>query len=838
MSIPSLSPGSVADEQMLLMPHMLHRYLGNAGSFGLGLERTALRSESVQMRELLAYATSHGTLSINDLRVGILNGTISRYSIDLHWLGRLAHTVALQNRREGDDEFAIEALKLAEADLAKPGVSTRFLKLLAELLFEKRRFTELEELIARRVDIKAHYYNYISVDSRNPFIRGESYEADTSKWLDGFNRQFTRNDLTPLTLAPGEGTPFNRLRSLPQLGPEQKGPLVTVIMTSFKPEREDFIQSARSILQQTWTNLELIIVDDCSPAEFASVLDEAEALDPRVRVIRLEVNGGTYVARNVGITHAQGEFITGQDADDWSHPQRIQTQVNHLIRNPNRPGNQVYTVNMTEDLVRIRRGYSPFIPSAPTLMVRTEIMRELGGYLPARKAADNEMRDRVSAYSSSDVYQIPEPLIFMRILPESLSRADFRAGWQHPARRAFWSSYKTWHSTATAEQLRSESHHAGSMYVPTRFTTPPEDPVRLDVVFAADWCELGESQALALEEIRLLREAGYTVGVMHIENALHLAEFSRMYIQPVQQLISSGDVTSVLADEDFHHVGVVMIRTPELMEFIPDQGVSFTVDSAFMLADKRPWDNSDFTVHYIPENCARNAHAFFGVRPQWVSRSQLLLENLQTHIPDDEMWPTIHITALTPEAWRARRTGPRNVRPVMGRWAGDRENLWPESHETIAQIWPIDGTADVRLYGDPSAVLRVLGAKRLPPAWLSFRQHEISRLTYYRSLDFLVQFGRAAPNPHSDLSILEALATGCIAVLSPDYEHVYGDAAVYAEPQEVREKLQQLVSDRDMYLEQSRRGIEFASTYSAASYLTHIQELLRTSRKTEGASQQ
>ena len=90
----------------------------------------------------------------------------------------------------------------------------------------------------------------------------------------------------------------------------------------------------RSLAAQTWTNHEILVVDDGSPHGHDEVLRRAAALDPRVRVIRLPANGGTYVARNAGLDAATGDFVTFQDSDDWSHPLRLERQVAPLLADP------------------------------------------------------------------------------------------------------------------------------------------------------------------------------------------------------------------------------------------------------------------------------------------------------------------------------------------------------------------------------------------------------------------------------------------------------------------------------------------------------------------------
>ncbi|WP_170228490.1 glycosyltransferase family 2 protein [Nesterenkonia populi] len=818
--------------QITFRSRLFQVYLKMDGASGIALERTALRAESLHMRDLLAHAATHGTLNFTELKGRVLAETVSGYSLEPRALGRLAYVSALHEAEDKDLEFAVAALELALPRMGRQKGTQRFSKLLADIYAENRELGKFDALVEAHPSIKSHYYSYLTVDSRSPFLLNSSEAHAYENWLDGFNRQFIRNDLIPVYLTEGEAAPFNRLTTLRIEGPQPEGPLVTVIMTSFKPERADLLQSARSIMEQSWKNLELLVIDDASPADYQPVLDELEEMDPRIRVFRLETNGGTYAARNVGVAHARGEFITGQDADDWSHPQRIQTQVNHLLRNSHRPGNQVYTVNMTEDLVRIRRGYSPFIPSAPTLMVRTSIMLELGGYIPARKATDNEMRHRLGAYAGASVYQISEPLIFMRILPNSLSRSDFRPGWQHPARRALWSSYRRWHERASRQELQLSPTQEYPIYIPPRFTSPPEEELELDVLFVADWCEYGKTQAAALEEIRVLRRAGYSIGIMHLENAVHLSEYARTYSHPVQELISNGEVTHVIQDETFYKVKLTLVRSPELLQFMPHGTVGFNAGKTAVVAEKLPWEAASFHVNYLPSDCAHNAANFFGARPLWLAQTDAVKAQLHDMVPGDELNDAPYVVAFDAERWRTRRIRPRGRQPILGRWAGESTALWPNSPEEIEAIWPTHGEVDVRFYGAPTAVLQALGQKRLPPAWISFGEQEITRKTYYRSLDFFVHYPQRHTIEKPELPVLEALGAGCIPVLPPWMKDVYGDAAIYADPPQVQEAINQYWNETERYLAQSQRGVEFATQYQKSGYRELMDDLLTAKEPT------
>lgn len=817
-------------QQTAIRARLLDFYLRHGESYGRALERTALRSESVHMRDILAYGVTQGDLDAEKLAETLLEDDDVTHSLDPGWLGRLASVVALQNLREGDTEFAIRALEKCLPQLkSSPSEYNRLNKLYAELLFEDKRFEEFDRLMSERPWLGRYFYGYLNTDGRSPFVRPHRSAMPFNRWLSAFNLQFRANNLASVTLRQGSDVPYNRLETPTFIGPRTQEPLATVIMTTFNPSREDVLQSARSILNQSWQAIELLVVDDASAAEYGPVLDELAALDSRVEVIRLETNGGTYAARNVGIERASGDFITGQDADDWSHPQRIETQVNDLIRHSERPGNQVYTVNMTEDLVRIRRGYHPFIPSAPTLMVRTHLLREVGGYLPARKAADNELRGRVAAYSGFPIHHIKDPLIFMRILPDSLSRADFRAGWQHPARRSFWSAYKTWHAEAGKDGLRlnDASQDEVPVHIPARFTEAPTEQQQLDIVFAADWCATGQRQAQMFEEITQLTESGMSVGVLHLENALYLSRITRTYYEPIQTLISLGAVTEVLADEPFHDIDVMVVRAPEVLQFMPAGSTAFSAARVTVVADKPPTDHTGQRVLYIPEDCSDHAAAFFGQRPVWIPAGDTIRERLLQHLPEHQVTEVDYPLAFDAARWHVRRDRLRNTRPVIGRWSGDVPSAWSSHEAAIPQIWPTDGTADVRLYGQPDTALHVLGLRRLPTSWMAFEEGRITRRAYYRSLDFFVYYPEPGHREGHEMAILEAMAAGCVVILPPEFEPTFGAAAVYAEPAEVISEIERHASDAELFRRQSTRGISHAKTRSNKNFVHTMTELVQ-----------
>ncbi len=98
-----------------------------------------------------------------------------------------------------------------------------------------------------------------------------------------------------------------------------KEPFLSVVMPVYRAQ-EYLEESVRSVLSQTFGDLELILVDDCSPDGSGTVCDDAARRDERVRVLHLPENRGAGRARNAGIEAARGQYLAFMDADDTMDP--------------------------------------------------------------------------------------------------------------------------------------------------------------------------------------------------------------------------------------------------------------------------------------------------------------------------------------------------------------------------------------------------------------------------------------------------------------------------------------------------------------------------------------
>lgn len=105
--------------------------------------------------------------------------------------------------------------------------------------------------------------------------------------------------------------------------------LVSIITPAYKC-RNTIEETYKSVLAQTFSDWEWIVVDDCSGDDSFSFIKELTKGDKRVTVLQTPKNGGTAVARNVGLKHASGRYITFLDSDDLLDPNYLECQLEFI----------------------------------------------------------------------------------------------------------------------------------------------------------------------------------------------------------------------------------------------------------------------------------------------------------------------------------------------------------------------------------------------------------------------------------------------------------------------------------------------------------------------------
>lgn len=203
--------------------------------------------------------------------------------------------------------------------------------------------------------------------------------------------------------------------------PLQHKELVSIIIPSYNNEK--FLARAiNSAISQGGVNVEILVIDDGSTDASVALARKIAKKFSNIRVIALLRNFGCYYARNIGVSMAQGNYITIIDSDDIVAPNRILCQMNALKKDPQAVAclGQIrrWTNDFKSPLGELKHGEN-------SLLWRADIVDRIGYYDTVRYGGDTEFRLRIQrTYGTDSVIKIPDELYFLRTTEGSLTSSS------------------------------------------------------------------------------------------------------------------------------------------------------------------------------------------------------------------------------------------------------------------------------------------------------------------------------------------------------------------------------------------------------------------------------
>lgn len=172
-------------------------------------------------------------------------------------------------------------------------------------------------------------------------------QNDDQKWLEYFNAFLAKQHCSQIFLSNAGKNRFHKIRyhDQPKINHDIK---ISVIMPAYNSEATIELAMS-SILNQTWKNLELIVVDDCSSDNTLHIAKKLTAQDSRIRILHNSVNAGPYIAKNRALNLSTGDYITGHDADDIALPDRLQKQITPILSEDNCDATLGYMIRLDKD---------------------------------------------------------------------------------------------------------------------------------------------------------------------------------------------------------------------------------------------------------------------------------------------------------------------------------------------------------------------------------------------------------------------------------------------------------------------------------------------------------
>jgi glycosyltransferase involved in cell wall biosynthesis len=333
-----------------------------------------------------------------------------------------------------------------------------------------------------------------------------------------------------------------------------------------------------------------------------------------------------------------------------------------------------------------------------------------------------------------------------------------------------------------------------------------------DVLMVSDFRFPGWTSRSLAEEIAAQAQIGWSTGLVHLNGPL----VSRVTpVNPrIREQIRRGRASLLVGDRPIR-TKVVVVRHPAVLQAAAKQLPPIETEHAVLVANTPPID-IDGRRHYDPALVDQIARERFGVAPIWAPTGPLVRDEVAPGVPvglREKDWVNI----IDVDAWHVDRPRWRSDRPVIGRHSRPSRQNWPTDPAVIEAVYPVDGSAFVKILGGAGAARETLGY--LPDTWQVIPFSSMSPREFLAQLDFFVYYHHPAWVEAFGRNILEALASGLPVILPPHFDQSFGDAAIYAEPAQVQSIVSQLYADRQAYEEITAR----ADTWVRASfgYETH-----------------
>lgn len=538
---------------------------GGAADCDLLLSLLGSQVSIVNRRALLdlAWLLSNQKMHMHDI---INAGRIYDYALEVYGLRGFSQMHKIN--------LAIVSLQLGNAQLAQravakvPGIfrlGTRFFPQTLSSI----RMQVLSEATNSMFMLNRDYTvssEFLRVDAANPF-RGESMtEAlrltqtpEAAAWLKKLNGQIFGEKLAPIAFtANPQGSPLDSLTVEPGTADpgssKLAGPKVTVVMSTFQPNEHVYV-AVNSTLSQTYSNIELLVVDDCSGDAYDDILDHIAGMDPRVRVLRQTVNGGTYKIRNRAMDEATGELITFQDSDDWMHPQRIELQVADLIYHPDAVGNVSMSTRLTDRLEAVESNRRLRIGICePALMFwRVKVRDRIGYFDDVRKGGDTEYRKRLNKAFGVDcpVVRPWRILTVQRADNGGLTQGELGFRWIAEFRTQYRDSYLYWHRAGGKAKNWYVANGKPECFAP-RYSRALGAAARADqnwdVVIGANLRDR-DNVAGALAAYQRFTDAGKRVAFLQLNN-MYPRGLARSIAPTALDLLNTGVTDTVFARDE------------------------------------------------------------------------------------------------------------------------------------------------------------------------------------------------------------------------------------------------------------------------------------------------
>jgi hypothetical protein len=341
----------------------------------------------------------------------------------------------------------------------------------------------------------------------------------------------------------------------------------------------------------------------------------------------------------------------------------------------------------------------------------------------------------------------------------------------------------------------------------------------LDVLIATD-CRLpGGTSASTAEEIRAQARAGLRTGLLHLPS--HLVAGERPFNDRLLRCLQRGEAELLLGRAGIRTRALVVRQPKILTEPLRGELPRVAADVRLMIANHTPADRSGRRSFYDPESIDGRLRDAFGGEWMWAPIGPAVRTALEASGRTPPMLDDDWVNVIDVDRWAAQHAVAPNRPAVIGRHGRDSWDKWPSTAEELLAVYPERPEVEVRILGGAETAELLVG--RRPSNWTVHPYGAMAAADFLAGIDLFVYF----PHPDSleafGRTILEALASGAVAILPGRFQGLFGPAALYRAPADVSGTVLELRSDPETYAAASSEGQEVAR--EVFSYDTHLRRL-------------
>ncbi|WP_110665717.1 glycosyltransferase [Salinicola halophilus] len=658
-------------------------------------------------------------------------------------------------------------------------------------------------------------------------------QPDMTARLGVVNALYAEHGLEPVSLTSAAHTQGFYERLSAHAEPSRASTArVSVIIPVYNAART-LPTALESLLAQSHRDLEILVSDDASTDETVAVAEGYAARDARIKVLRNPVNQGPYAARNHALNHCTGDYVTTHDADDWSHPRKIELQAAQLDANPEVIANLSRQIRLEEDgRIYLRPKSRTFVlMNLSSLMFRRAPVTEALGYWDkVRFAADSEFlaRLRVAFGVEAVVTLDGAPLCFQRQVPGSLTSdsAFGYLGFKTGARKEYDEAAAYARRQASTLRYAADSETDGDRFPRPAPMLPDKGVSRthFDVIIASDFRLPGGTSHSNIEEIKAQRYFGLRTGLLNLPR--YDLNPGRKINENIRRLVD-GELVSFVVQGETVTCDHLVIRHPPVVQRLQDRIPNVQAKRISVIVNqppKREYSETGETLYDIP-TCHRHIVETFGEGARWYPIGPLVRESLFEHHPqelaDIDLAEEDWVNIINVAEWQRPAHTPGGLPIKIGRHSRDQYVKWPESPEVLRTLYPDDDRYQIHVLGGASAPTTVLG--QLPANWVVHEFGSIQPAEFLKDVDFYVYYTHSDWIEAFGRVMFEAMAVGVPVIIDPKYRPLFQDAAIYAAPEAVQDTIERLHADPEAYRRQVERSTQFV--IDAFGYEAHRERL-------------